>query len=97
MSFDLQVIKYFERQGQTGAKLISYMMCFGGGVFLAIYMLHMSPDVQEIMNFSIVKPYKIVLVPGCRVVGCLDAGWRGAWTQGGAVPERRVVGYLDAG
>ena len=55
-------------------------------MFLAIYMLHMSPDVQEIMNFSIVKPYKIVLVPGRRVVWCLDAGWWGAWTQGGVVP-----------
>ena len=55
----IKVTKYFERQGLRGLVLISYMMCFGGGVFFAIYLLHMSPDVHQIMNYAIIRPYHI--------------------------------------
>lgn len=55
----IKVTKYFERQGRKGLVLISYMMCFGGGVFFAIYLLHMSPDVHQIMNYAIIQPYHI--------------------------------------
>ena len=55
----IKVTKYFERQGHRGLVLISYMMCFGGGVFFAIYLLHMSPDVHQIMNYAIIRPYNI--------------------------------------
>lgn len=55
----IKVTKYFERQGRYGLVLISYMMCFGGGVFFAIYLLHMSPDVHQIMNYAIIRPNNI--------------------------------------
>ncbi|KAK2171304.1 hypothetical protein NP493_1080g00000 [Ridgeia piscesae] len=55
----IKVTKYFERQGRRGLVLISYMMCFGGGVFFAIYLLHMSPDVHQIMNYAIIHPNNI--------------------------------------
>ena len=34
-------------------------MCFGGGVFLATYMLHMGPDVRTIMNDALLEPHGI--------------------------------------
>lgn len=49
----------FKQWGEKGTKLLDYMMCYGGGVFFAIYMLHMAPDAKELVDHMIVQPYNI--------------------------------------
>ena len=55
----IKVTGMFERQGERGARWISYLMCFGGGVFLATFGLHMGPDVGEIFQHAILEPHNI--------------------------------------
>lgn len=55
----IKVSGVFVRMGATGMRIISYLMCFGGGVFLGLYMLHMSPDVKEILDESLINRYNI--------------------------------------
>ena len=55
----IKVSVYFIRMGSKGEKIISYLMCFGGGVFLGLYMLHMGPDVRELLGKSLLQPYNI--------------------------------------
>ena len=52
----IKVTKYFVRQGRRGQLVLSYFMCFGGGVFLSTYALHMAPDVREIIHHTIKEP-----------------------------------------
>lgn len=37
------------RQGRRGLLVISCFMCFGGGVFLSAYSLHMAPDARSVL------------------------------------------------
>ena len=55
----IKVHGIFESWGHRGKQFISYFMCFGGGVFLSIYMLHMAPDAQELVMNEIIKPNDI--------------------------------------
>lgn len=55
----IKVSKIFTRLGPRGDVIVSYMMCFGGGVFLSAYTLHMAPDARDIINESLVRPYNI--------------------------------------
>jgi len=34
-----------ERHGTRGRRILCLFMCFGGGIFLATYLLHMGPEV----------------------------------------------------
>jgi len=34
-----------ERHGTRGPRILCLFMCFGGGIFLATYLLHMGPEV----------------------------------------------------
>jgi len=43
------VVRCIERQGisNRGERVLCLLMCFGGGVFFATYLLHMGPEVQQ--------------------------------------------------
>ena len=47
----LKVYDYFIRKGKNGKEVMGWMMCFGGGVFFATYILHMVPEVQRILGW----------------------------------------------
>ncbi len=55
----IKVHDFFIKKGRKGEKLLSWMMCFGGGVFFATYILHMGPEVRLILNDALIKPYGI--------------------------------------
>jgi len=38
---------WIERQGDRGKRILCLLMCFGGGIFLATYLLHMGPEVRQ--------------------------------------------------
>jgi len=40
------MIGWIERQGDRGKQILCLLMCFGGGIFLATYLLHMGPEVS---------------------------------------------------
>ena len=52
-------------------------MCFGGGVFFATYMLHMNPEVHEILHYALIKPNHItypladLLIAGNNIYFCI--------------------------
>ena len=60
----LKLKDLFEKWGKTGQRILSYMMCFGGGVFFSIYMLHMAPDALAIVSVMICIPYGITYPVG---------------------------------
>lgn len=55
----IKVHETFNKTGQTGAKVLRLMQCFGGGVFLGIYLLIMAPEVNDLIRNSMLIPYKI--------------------------------------
>ena len=46
----VKVYSYFINKGKYGTEVLGWLMCFGGGVFFATYMLHMVPEVQSILG-----------------------------------------------
>ena len=40
-------------------KVMGYLMCFGGGVFLGTFLLHMLPEVTDILQTSLIQPHNI--------------------------------------
>ena len=40
------MIACIDRHGNRGRRVLSLLMCFGGGIFLATYLLHMGPEVS---------------------------------------------------
>jgi len=38
---------WIERYGNCGRRIICLLMCFGGGIFFATYLLHMGPEVWQ--------------------------------------------------
>jgi zinc transporter 1/2/3 len=55
----IKVSEYFARLGERGTAVVSWTMCFGGGVFFSVYMLHMAPDARAIIDESLIKPKNI--------------------------------------
>ena len=55
----LKLSSYFIRKGDKGKKMLSCLMCFGGGVFFAVFMLHMAPEARAIIEVSLERPYNI--------------------------------------
>jgi zinc transporter 1/2/3 len=49
----------FTRWGMRGAHLLALVTCFSGGVFLALFLLHMAPESAELINRAIIIPYKL--------------------------------------
>ena len=56
----VKVAAIFDKKGEKGKKVLSCLMCFGGGVFFSTYMLHMGPEVRDIIDVALIKPYNIV-------------------------------------
>ena len=54
-----KVSGYIVRRGTSGKRLLSYLMCFGGGIFFGTYLLHMGPEVQTILRDALLDPYGI--------------------------------------
>jgi len=54
-----KVSGYIVRKGASGKRLLSYLMCLGGGIFFGTYLLHMGPEVQTILRDSLLDPYGI--------------------------------------
>jgi len=66
----LKVSTYFHRQGERGQRIISHMMCLGGGVFFAMYMLQMTPASLDIVKTYLMEPYNINYPIAEFVIGC---------------------------
>ena len=49
-SLPIWVSSWFERRGRRGRAMLSTVMCFGGGVFLGTFLLHMTPEVDELVS-----------------------------------------------
>eukprot|EP00914_Ancora_sagittata_P023783 GHVO01047023.1.p1 GENE.GHVO01047023.1~~GHVO01047023.1.p1 ORF type:complete len:385 (+),score=59.61 GHVO01047023.1:41-1195(+) len=54
-----KVSDYVAKKGAMGVKVLSCLMCFGGGVFFATYILHMGPEVRTILDEALIKPNNI--------------------------------------
>jgi hypothetical protein len=46
-------------KGAVGKRTLSYLMCLGGGIFFGTYLLHMGPEVQNILKTSLLDPHGI--------------------------------------
>ena len=55
----IKLSDYIARKGEKGKKMLSCLMCFGGGVFFAVFMLHMAPEARAIIDISLERPYNI--------------------------------------
>lgn len=50
---------YVAKKGDVGKRVLSCLMCFGGGIFFGTYLLHMAPEVQLLLQNALVEPYNI--------------------------------------
>jgi len=57
------------RRGASGKRILSYLMCFGGGIFFGTYLLHMGPEVQTILKESLLDPNGITYPVAELIVG----------------------------
>lgn len=65
----IKVSRTFIRKGEKGKRIISCFMCFGGGVFLGVYMIHMAPDVRLLLDEVLMVPFGITYpVPDLIIV-----------------------------
>jgi len=55
----LKIEEWFKRRGKRGEWFLSVLACFGGGIFFGVYMMHLGPEVDEIIEEHIEKPYDI--------------------------------------
>ncbi|CAD5125616.1 unnamed protein product [Dimorphilus gyrociliatus] len=55
----IKIFQYFKQLGDRGTKAICLMKCFGGGIFLGIYLLHMAPEVRQLLEQSMLIPYNM--------------------------------------
>ena len=46
-------------RGDSGKRILSYLMCLGGGIFFGTYLLHMGPEVKILLDESLLIPNKI--------------------------------------
>ena len=47
------------RRGEQGKRVLSYLMCLGGGIFFGTYLLHMGPEVREMIHKALPMDYPI--------------------------------------
>ena len=52
----IKVAPYFKRKGETGKYILSLIMCFGGGILLATYLLTMIPEIRHILERTLLEP-----------------------------------------
>lgn len=65
----IKVAEIFYRQGKKGRTLLSVIMCFGGGVFFGTYLLHMTPEVNELIAETITEPNDIHFPVSYTIIG----------------------------
>ena len=53
------VSKWVEKKGEKGLLVISVLTCFGGGVFLGAYLMHLHPEARHILEESWLHPSDI--------------------------------------
>ena len=51
--------KWVEKKGEKGLLVISVLTCFGGGVFLGAYLMHLHPEAREILEEAWLHPSDI--------------------------------------
>lgn len=61
---------YMDRQGSRGKRILCLLMCFGGGIFLATYLLHMGPEVRDILDEALLEPNHITYPLPDFIIGC---------------------------
>lgn len=65
----VKVAAIFEKHGEKGKTLLSCLMCFGGGVFFATFILHMGPEVRNILHVALIEPYGITYPVADLIMG----------------------------
>ena len=55
----IKTASFFKRKGETGTFILSLIMCFGGGILLATYLLTMIPEIRHILERTLLEPYEI--------------------------------------
>jgi len=60
---------YIASKGETGKRIICYLMCFGGGIFFGTFLLHMGPEVRGILDKLLWIPNGIVYPVTDLVIG----------------------------
>lgn len=56
----IKVENWFHRKGEKGLYYLSIINCFGGGVFFGAYLMHMAPEVREVLEDSLLTPNNII-------------------------------------
>ena len=81
----------------SGIRIISWLMCFGGGVFFGTYLMDMAPGVREILHYSLLKPNGITYpLPEFLIGGTLCFVKESSFSRHvRLVALDRVVGALD--
>jgi ZIP Zinc transporter len=64
-----KVSGYITRKGAAGKRILSYLMCLGGGIFFGTYLLHMGPEVQTILKHALLEPNNITYPLAELIVG----------------------------
>ena len=52
----IKISDWFASRGERGRDVLSWLMCFGGGVFFATFILHMGPEVRTILHVALLQP-----------------------------------------
>ena len=55
----IKVSGYFNSRGEKGQYVLRCMTIFGGGVFFSTYLLHMAPEVRELLEETLLGPKDI--------------------------------------
>ncbi|KAK2146639.1 hypothetical protein LSH36_593g01018 [Paralvinella palmiformis] len=64
-----KVHEHFARKGKSGKRVLSCLMCFGGGVFFATFILHMGPEVRYILDEALIQPNNIQYPVADLIIG----------------------------
>ena len=65
----IKLADYFERKGKRGVAVLSFLMCFGGGVFFGTFLVNMIPEVHEKIDDTILKPNDMEYPLGELIIG----------------------------
>ncbi len=55
----LAVADAVNKKGKKGKLALSILSCFGGGVFFGTYLMHLNPEVRELLEECLLEPYDI--------------------------------------
>ena len=57
------------QRGDGGKRILSLLMCFGGGIFFGTFLLHMGPDMRSLVRQALMEKYHIEYPLGDLFVG----------------------------